>query len=29
MDIQSYVLFRVAFFGGTAEVLAKGYKLSD
>jgi hypothetical protein len=29
MDIQSYALFRVEFFGGTLEVLAKGYKLSD
>jgi hypothetical protein len=29
MDIQSYVLFRVEFFGGTLEVLAKGYNLSD
>jgi hypothetical protein len=27
-SIRSYILFRVAFFGGTAEVLAKNYKLS-
>jgi hypothetical protein len=27
-SIRSYILFRVAFFGGTAEVLAKNYRLS-
>ena len=27
-SIRSYTLFRVAFFGGTAEVLAKSYTLS-
>lgn len=27
-SIRSYVLFRVAFFGGTAEILAKGYKFN-
>ena len=28
-SIRSYVLFRVAFFGGTAEILAKGYKFNN
>jgi hypothetical protein len=27
-SIRSYILFRVAFFGGTAEVLAKSYRFS-
>lgn len=27
-SIRSYILFRVAFFGGTVEVLAKNYRLS-
>jgi hypothetical protein len=27
-SLRSYILFRVAFFGGTAEVLAKNYRLS-
>jgi hypothetical protein len=26
--IGNYVLFKVKFFGGTVEILAKGYKLS-
>jgi hypothetical protein len=26
-SLRSYILFRVAFFGGTAEILAKNYKL--
>jgi hypothetical protein len=26
-SIRSHVWFRVAFFGGTAEILAKNYKL--
>ena len=28
-QIRSYTLFRVAFFGGTAEVLAKQFKLKS
>ncbi len=27
-SLRSYILFRVAFFGGTAEVLAKNYRLN-
>jgi hypothetical protein len=26
-SIKNYILFRVSFFGGTAEILAKNYKL--
>ena len=26
-NIRSYILFRIAFFGGTAEILAKNYQL--
>ena len=26
-SLRSYILFRVAFFGGTAEILAKHYRL--
>ena len=28
VSIRAYILFKVAFFGGTVEVLAKNYKLS-
>jgi hypothetical protein len=29
MLMRNYILFRVRFFGGTAEILAKNYKLRD
>ena len=28
-SLRSYILFRVAFFGGTAEILAKHYNLGQ